>query len=133
MIIAIDFDGILCDNEFPKIGKPHYNIISYTRQLMDIGHEVILWTSRTGAELDSAIKWCDDYGLHFATVNDNAPSNKRMYEKLYPQGTRKVYADIYIDDHNAEYLHLERHEHCGIEFIETILKEGLTTWKTEEN
>ena len=133
MIIAVDFDGILCKNEFPRIGAPNYNIISLTRQLIDKGHEVILWTSRAGAELESAIKWCHDYGLHFTAINDNAPSNKRKWERIYPEGTRKVYADIYIDDHNIEYRYLDHNEHCGIELIEITLKEGLATWQTEES
>lgn len=100
MIIAVDFDGVLCDNEFPKIGAPRYKTIMVIRELIDLGHEVILWTSRAGEELTAAIDWCGDRGLHFAAINDNAPSNKAQYESKYPQGTRKVYADIYIDDHN---------------------------------
>lgn len=103
MIVAIDFDGILCKNDFPAIGEPNYKVISCTRQLIDLGVEVILWTSRTDNELKEAVAWCDDYGLHFCAVNENAPSNIKEYEAKYPNGTRKVYADYYIDDHNLEY------------------------------
>jgi hypothetical protein len=71
---------------------------------MDKGHEVVLWTSRAGDELNNAIDWCEDRGLHFCAINDNAPSNVRMYQKTYPQGNRKIFADIYIDDHNLEYV-----------------------------
>ena len=108
MIVAIDFDGILCANEFPAIGEPNYKIISYTRQLIDAGVEVVLWTSRTDNELKEAIAWCEDYGLHFSAVNENAPSNIKEYESKYPNGTRKVYADYYIDDHNLEFRFPER-------------------------
>ena len=55
------------------------------------------------AELDAAIAWCEDRGLHFCAINDQAPSNKEKYLEMYPNGTRKVYADIYVDDHNLEY------------------------------
>lgn len=103
MIIAIDFDGILCENNFPAIGEPNYEIISLTRQLIDIGVEVVLWTSRTDNELKEAVAWCEDYGLHFSAVNENAPSNIEEYKSKYPNGTRKVYADYYIDDHNLEF------------------------------
>ena len=128
MIIAVDFDGILCKNEFPNIGSPNYEMISMVRQLIDAGHEVVLWTSRTDNELLAAVEWCKDRGLHFSSVNENAPSNIQKYKDKYPNGTRKVYADIYVDDHNPEFIRL-----CGdydyklaiertIETIERIIK-----------
>ena len=134
MIIAIDFDGILCENNFPNIGRPKYEIISLVRQLIDKGHEVILWTSRVGQELDSAVEWCKDRGLHFTEVNENAPSNRKEYEIKYPQGTRKIYADFYIDDHNIEYA-MKRGIFAESTLIEK-LEEGVVTWevkKEEEN
>lgn len=106
MIIAIDFDGVLHDATvpFPGIGSPNYGMISLTREMIDMGHEVILWTSRTGRALEEAVDWCGDRGLHFSAINDQAPSNKAKYEADYPEGTRKVHADMYIDDHNCEFL-----------------------------
>lgn len=104
MIIAVDFDGILCENQFPEIGAPNYNMISTIRQCIDGGHEVILWTTRVEKELESAISWCEDYGLHFCAVNDNAPSNKKKYEDVYTESPKKIYADMYIDDHSIEFL-----------------------------
>lgn len=104
MIIATDFDGILCKNEFPNIGSPNYEVISMIRQLMDAGHEVVLWTSRTDNELLAAVEWCEDYGLHFTSVNENTPSNMQKYRDKYPNGTRKVYADLYIDDHDPSFI-----------------------------
>ena len=104
MIIAVDFDGVLCDNDFPGIGLPKYEVISLVRQLIDLEQEVILWTSRTDAELESAVKWCGDYGLHFCAVNENAPSNIAKYREKYPNGTRKVFADVYVDDHSLGYV-----------------------------
>lgn len=104
MIVAIDFDGILCKNEFPNIGSPNYDMILLARKLMDSGHEVVLWTSRTDNELLAAVEWCNDRGLHFSSINENAPSNMQKYRDKYPNGTRKVYADVYIDDHNPDFI-----------------------------
>lgn len=104
MIIAVDFDGVLCENKFPDIGPPNYEIISLVRELIDKGHEVILWTTRNGEELTKAVDWCGDRGLRFCNVNGPAPSNKSEYENVYPTESRKIYADIYIDDHNIEYV-----------------------------
>ena len=104
MIIAVDFDGVLVKNAFPGIGAPIYQNVSLVRQLIDLGHEVVLWTSRADAELENAVKWCNDRGLHFCAVNDNAPSNIAKYKQKYPNGTRKVYADVYVDDHSLPYI-----------------------------
>ena len=103
MIVAVDFDGILCRDEFPGIGAPNYSMISLVHEIIDAGHEVVLWTSRADDRLVEAVRWCEDRGLHFCAVNDNAPSNRARYERLYPDDTRKVYADVYMDDKDARF------------------------------
>jgi hypothetical protein len=119
MIIAVDFDGVLCKDKFPEIGEPNYEVISLVRQLIDKKHEVILWTARVEKELDSAIEWCEDRGLHFTAINDNAPSNKEKYADVYQTKPRKIYADVYVDDHNLE-CRLEKSN--GNEWITRYLK-----------
>lgn len=133
MIIAVDFDGILCENAFPEIGKPRYKVISAIRQLIDLGHEVVLWTVRNGKELTAAVDWCKDYGLHFCAVNEPAPSNAKEYKDKYPTQSRKIYADIYIDDHNIEYaMSGSIIEDVNIEIVANYLQKGVLTWKVEE-
>lgn len=104
MIIAVDFDGVLCENKFPKIGRPRYLVISLIKQLITLGNEVILWTSRNGEELQAAVNFCSNYGINFCNVNGPAPSNEKEYKDAYPTQSRKIYADVYIDDHNLEYI-----------------------------
>lgn len=122
MIIAVDFDGVLCENQFPEIGKPNYEVVSLVREMMDAGHEVVLWTSRNGQELKNAVKWCDDRGLHFCAVNEPAPSNAEAYDGMYEVPTRKIYADVYIDDHNLEYVGAGRTQgyHDMIRYIKSL-------------
>lgn len=106
MIIAVDFDGILTktDKPFPAVGTPNFRMINFVLELVAEGHEVVLWTSRTGPALSDALDLCRSYGIQFCAVNDQAPSNKAKYLSAYPQGTRKVNADLYIDDHNPDYI-----------------------------
>ncbi len=101
LIVAVDFDGVLCRDEFPNIGMPIYGMITFVKHIRAMGVEVILWTCRVGERLEEALKWCEAHGLEFDAINDNAPSNQCQY------GTnpRKVYADFYIDD-RAVVLHL---------------------------
>ena len=121
MIIAVDFDGVLCENDFPRIGKPNYEIISLIRQLIDKGHEVVLWTVRNGEELTAAVDWCGDYGLHFCNVNGPAPSNEEEYRGRYETESRKIFADIYIDDHNIGSNDTPA--------ITALLRKGLYKWQ----
>ena len=134
MIIAVDFDGILCESAFPKIGKPHYPMVSFVRELIDEGHEVVLWTSRVEQQLDEAVAWCEDRGLHFCAVNDNAPSNKKKYEGVYSTPTRKIFADIYIDDHNPVFMLWTHRDHGTdgviVQYINQV-KEVISKWHEE--
>ena len=106
MIIAVDFDGILAGNgsEFPKIGLTNYAMVKLIQDLIENKHEVILWTTRNGEELQAALDWCKAYKLNFCSINSPAPSNAAAYEGAYPTQSRKVYADIYLDDHNPTYM-----------------------------
>lgn len=97
-IIAVDFDGTLCENRFPEIGKPNFVLIEGLRELRKAGNKIILWTCRVDHWLEEAVGWCKALGLEFDEVNNNLP------EKIEKWGndTRKIYADIYIDDKAME-------------------------------
>jgi hypothetical protein len=103
MIIAVDFDKVLSlgDYEFPAIGEPCEMLFSVLKKLQDRGNKLILWTCREntkkdGNALDKAVAWCKDYGLEFDAINDNLPEIKEKYKC----NSRKIYADLYIDDKN---------------------------------
>lgn len=95
-IYAVDFDGTLCKEDWPKIGKPNKGLIRWLIKQKRDGNALILWTMREGDDLQEAIDWCKENGLVFDAVNDNL---QRMKDK-YKNNPRKVYADVYIDDHN---------------------------------
>ena len=94
-IIAVDFDGTLCENLWPDIGDPNYRLIWELIELHEkFGVKLILWTCRAGEKLEEAVKWCADRGLIFDAVNENLPEIIEMMGG----DTRKIYADEYIDD-----------------------------------
>ena len=95
MIIAVDFDGTLAITEYPKIIKPIDSIINYCKWRKDHGDTLTLWTCRHGKELEEAVEWCKEQGLEFDYINENPPERIAIYGDC-----RKVYADVYIDDHN---------------------------------
>lgn len=93
-IIAVDFDGCLTDNQYPDVGTPNVSLINWLLYRKSCGDRIILWTCRCGDELDAAISACHEWGLEFDSVNDNLPE---LIEQ-WGNNTRKIYADIYIDD-----------------------------------
>lgn len=99
MIYSVDFDGTLCENNFPNVGKPNTELIEFLIQEQLNGNKLILNTMREDFLLLIAVEWCKDHGLIFNAVNDNLDELKKQYNN----NPRKIYADVYIDDHNARY------------------------------
>ena len=95
MIIAVDFDGTLAVTDYPKIIKPINRVIHFCKTQQKLGATLILWTCRHGEALDEAVKWCKKQGLEFDYINENPPEKIAVYGD-----SRKVYADMYLDDHN---------------------------------
>jgi len=93
--IAIDFDGTIVEHEYPEIGKDKLFAFETMRELQKHGALLILWTFRAGRELDDAVEYCRKKGIEFYAVNKNYPEEK------FDQGiSRKINADVYIDDKN---------------------------------
>jgi 2-hydroxy-3-keto-5-methylthiopentenyl-1-phosphate phosphatase len=95
LVIAVDFDGTLCEFAFPKIGEQtekQKELMSLLIEMRNQGHKLILWTNRGDNEeypvLTEAIEWCKEKGLEFYTVN----------EKKLSGPSPKIMADFYIDD-----------------------------------
>ena len=93
-VIAIDFDGCLCENRFPSIGEPHWSVIHKVLDEQRAGAKLILWTCREGGYLDAAVKACEDWGIKFDAVNDSLDS----WKERFGSNPRKVGATEYWDD-----------------------------------
>ena len=93
--IAVDFDGTIVENRYPKIGKPMLFAIETMQHLQKDGHLLILWTYRSGRELQEAVEFCEQNGIKFYAVNKSYP------EEIFDESlSRKIQADIFIDDRN---------------------------------
>lgn len=96
LVIAVDFDGTIVDHEYPRIGAEKLFAFQTLRALQDKGHRLILWTIRDGKTLEDAVEYCRSNGIEFYAVNENFPN-----EGFDPGQSRKVNADIFIDDRNV--------------------------------
>ena len=97
MVIAVDFDGTIVEHQYPSIGKELPFAIETLKKLASEGHRLILWTVREGKYLDDAVEFCRSHGLEFYAINRDYPEEK--YENNH-HFTRKLQADLWIDDRN---------------------------------
>lgn len=95
LTIAVDFDGTIVENRFPEIGKPILFAFESLKKLQEEGHRLILWTYRHGNRLEEAVSFCEKNGLKFYAVNKSYPE-----EEFDDTISRKILADIFIDDRN---------------------------------
>lgn len=91
MIIAVDFDGTCVEHDYPAVGMDVEGAVDVLRALNRKGHRLILFTMRSGAKLEAAVKWFRDRKIELWDVNHN-PEQREWTE------SPKVHADIYIDD-----------------------------------
>lgn len=96
LIIAVDFDGTIVEHAYPAIGEVQLFAFETMRELQKRGHRLILWTYRSGKELDEAVEFCRQKGIEFYAVNKNYPEEQFNPDKI----SRKINADWFIDDRN---------------------------------
>lgn len=96
LTIAIDFDGTIVDDAYPRIGKPKLFAFETLKMLEGKKHRLILWTYRSGKRLDEAVEFCKENGIEFYAVNKSYPE-EQFNEK---ESSRKINADLFIDDRN---------------------------------
>jgi len=95
MIIAVDFDGTIVENEFPRIGRFKKGAIETLAKLYNEGHYIIIWTCRSGIKCSAAEKHLKKHNVKFHAINKSNPENLAFYKGI---DSRKIYADKYIDD-----------------------------------
>ena len=67
-IIAVDFDGTLCYNNWPELGEPNRPLIEYLIDQKRSGNKLILWACRAGEALEKAVSWCRDHQLDLSAL-----------------------------------------------------------------
>jgi len=95
LTIAVDFDGTIVEDAYPRIGKPKIFAFDTLKKLQDDGHRLILWTYRYGKSLEEAVTFCKENGVKFYAINKSFPE-----EEFTTAISRKINADIFIDDRN---------------------------------
>ena len=90
MIIAVDFDGTCVTHDYPAVGKEIGADVALKKIAQD-GHQLILYTMRSGKELQDAIDWFNRNDIPLYGIQTN-PTQKSWTD------SPKAYANLYIDD-----------------------------------
>lgn len=90
MIIAVDFDGTCVTHDYPNVGKD-IGAVPVLRKLTQDGHQLLLWTMRSGTQLEDAIEWFNQNNIPLYGIQTN-PTQKSWTD------SPKAYANLYIDD-----------------------------------
>lgn len=88
--ICIDFDGTCVKHEYPEIGAD-IGAVPVLKRLVNRGYNLILFTMRSGKELDDAVNWFNENGIKLYGIQTN-PRQKRWTD------SPKAYGQLYIDD-----------------------------------
>lgn len=96
MVIAVDFDGTIVKHRYPRIGEEVPFAIDTLKLLQQDQHRLILWSVREGELLDEAVEWCKNRGLEFYAINKDYPEEQKVHQGF----SRKLKADLFIDDRN---------------------------------
>lgn len=91
IIIAVDFDGTCVEHSYPKVGADLPHAERVLKRIAESGHQIILWTMRSGSTLQDAVAWFERRSIPLWGVNNNPQQAKWT-------ASPKVYAHMYIDD-----------------------------------
>lgn len=94
VILAIDFDGTIAVADYPGIGAPKKNVSKVLNRLHEEGFVIIIWTCREGDHLNQIGDWMIEHDIPWYDMNHHHEDVKNHFVN----DTRKVAADIYIDD-----------------------------------
>lgn len=95
--IAVDFDGAIAAENYPNIGALIIKAKKYMNKWYDQGHTVIVNTCRSGKYQDDAREFLIANGIKFHTINEH--TSRQVMQ--YPIESRKMSADLYIDDRDS--------------------------------
>ena len=98
-IISIDFDGTITTSPMPSCASTiRPGAVEVITELYNLGARLILNTCRTDVNLDEAIQFLYRHKIlrPFESINRNLPD----VIKKYKGDSRKIFADVYIDDRN---------------------------------
>lgn len=91
MYICVDFDGTIVDHTYPSIGETVPHALYWMHEWHKAGASLILFTMRSGNELDEAVDYIHNNNVTLFSININPTQHTWT-------GSPKAYAQVYVDD-----------------------------------
>lgn len=87
IVIAVDADGTCFTHDYPKIGRD-IGAVPVLKQLTDNGHKLIIFTMRSGKELNDVMEWYKEnnipvYGVQENPTQKSWTSSPKAYAQLH--------------------------------------------------
>lgn len=95
LTLATEFDETIVENNYPGIGRERPDATYALKELIKRGHRIILYSHRTGNELEAAVNWCMERGITFWAINPVTKEKKKRHTCI-----PKLKADLYLDGRN---------------------------------
>ena len=90
MYIVVDFDGTVVSHDYPRVGK-NIGSVPVLRKLVDKKHQLILFTMRSGKELEEAVNWFKENDIPLFGIQTNPTQHEWT-------SSPKAYGQLIIDD-----------------------------------
>lgn len=128
-VIAIDMDSTIWTENFPEVGVPYKDSIETINDMVKVGYEVIIWTSRGGDNLEKCKEELYRLGLNKEIkFNEHA----KYFTDRYPVHSPKIAASIYIDDKGygapksfVNYWSILHGEFLGSYYFSDVLRKSI--------
>lgn len=117
-VIAVDFDNTIARTKYPEILEPIDETIEFLKTAKELGAKIVLWTCREDKVLQDAIRWCILHYVPIDYINENVP--ERI--KLFGNDSRKIGADLYIDDKSVGHIQNSDHLLIWLKNQDTFVK-----------
>lgn len=91
---AIDFDNTIAYDAHPNIGELISGAKECITKIKELGGEICIWTCRTGEQELMVKEFLDKNNIPYDKINESFDESVEQYGG----DSRKVFADIYIDD-----------------------------------
>lgn len=90
IVFAVDFDGTAVSHEYPEVGKD-IGAQRVLKRLLEKGHRLILYTMRSGKQLEDAVNWYKENQIELFGVQFHPTQHTWTT-------SNKCYANYFIDD-----------------------------------
>jgi hypothetical protein len=87
IVFAVDFDGTAVSHEYPEVGKD-IGAQRVLKRLLEKGHRLILYTMRSGKQLEDAVNWYKEnqielFGVQFHPTQHTWTTSNKCYANLF--------------------------------------------------